>query len=92
MTKPPVHLSHDSIVKRLKRAEGHLHTIIGMLEKQRTCLEIAQQLHAVERAISVAKKVLIHDHIDHCLEAATAKPSKGGLPGLQEFKDITKYL
>jgi DNA-binding FrmR family transcriptional regulator len=92
MTKALVHLSHDSIVKRLKRAEGHLHTIIGMIESQRSCIDVAQQLHAVEKAVSAAKKVLIHDHIDHCLEAATGKTSRARPADLQEFKDITKYL
>ncbi len=92
MTKHLVHLSHDSIVKRLKRAEGHLHTTIGMIESQRSCLDIAQQLHAVEKAVSAAKKVLIHDHIDHCLEAVTGKAPRARPADLQQFKDITKYL
>ena len=46
-----------------------------MIEAQRPCLEITQQLHAVEKAIVAAKKVLIHDHIDHCLERAVG-PSR----------------
>ena len=41
----------------------------------RSCLDLAQQLYAVERAIAQAKKQLIRDHVDHCLEiAAVAKP------------------
>jgi DNA-binding FrmR family transcriptional regulator len=62
------HTSHPDIIKRLKRAEGHLKSIIGMLEEGRGCLDIAQQLQAVESAVSSAKKTLVHDHIDHCLE------------------------
>lgn len=38
-----------------------------MLLKGRTCLDIAQQLQAVEKAVQQAKKVLIKDHMDHCL-------------------------
>ena len=38
------HTSHPEIVKRLKRAEGHLKSILTMLEDSRPCLEIAQQL------------------------------------------------
>lgn len=37
------HTSHPDIIKRLKRAEGHLKSIVGMLEQERGCLEIAQQ-------------------------------------------------
>ncbi|WP_352847606.1 metal-sensing transcriptional repressor [Mesorhizobium sp. M0622] len=38
-----------------------------MIEAHRPCVVLAQQLHAVERAISSAKRELIHDHIEHCL-------------------------
>jgi len=62
------HQSHPAIVKRLKRADGHLRHVIEMIESGRPCTEIAQQLHAVERAVINAKRVLIHDHIDHCLQ------------------------
>ena len=92
MSKTTVHQTHPEISKRLKRAEGHLRTIIAMIETQRPCLEITQQLHAVEKAIIAAKKVLIHDHIDHCLERAVGPAaSKAGTP-IEEFKEITKYL
>ncbi len=61
------HQTHPEIVKRLKRAEGHLKSIVEMIEGHRSCLDIAQQLHAVEKAISQAKKTLIQDHLDNCL-------------------------
>ena len=40
------------IVKRLKRANGHLAGVVQMIEDGRSCLDIAQQLHAVEKAIA----------------------------------------
>ena len=45
------HQSHSDVVKRLKRAEGHLRSIITMIEDGRECVDIAQQLHAVEKAV-----------------------------------------
>lgn len=42
------HTSHPDIIKRLKRAEGHLKSIVTMLEEGRGCLDVAQQLQAVE--------------------------------------------
>lgn len=51
-----VHHSHPDIIKRLKRAEGHLKSVITMLEEGRGCLDIAQQLQAVESAVGNAKK------------------------------------
>ena len=92
MVKPELHQSHPEIVKRLKRAEGHLRTIIDMIEGQRPCLDIAQQLHAVEKAISAAKKGLIHDHIDHCLERAAGPVPRAARAPFEEFKEISKYL
>jgi uncharacterized protein len=86
------HLSHPAILKRLKRAEGHLKSIVTMLEQDRGCLEIAQQLQAVESAIANAKKALVHDHIDHCLESAVKAGSRSANDAIREFKEITKYL
>lgn len=86
------HTSHPDIVKRLKRAEGHLKSILAMLEDGRDCLDIAQQLQAVERAISNAKKALVHDHIDHCLEQAVREGTQSPDDTIREFKSITKYL
>lgn len=86
------HTSHPEIIKRLKRAEGHLKSIIAMLEGQRPCLDVAQQLQAVESAISNAKKTLVHDHIDHCLEQAVREGTQSADDTIREFKAITKYL
>lgn len=86
------HTSHPDIIKRLKRAEGHLKSTIAMLEQGRGCLDIAQQLQAVESAISNAKKALVHDHIDHCLEHAVREGTQGAADTIGEFKAITKYL
>ena len=86
------HTSHPEIIKRLKRAEGHLRSIIGMLEGERSCLDIAQQLQAVERAIGSAKKTLVTDHTDHCLEHAVREGSQSADDTIREFKAITKYL
>ncbi len=44
-----------------------MHKIMEMLEDERSCVEVAQQLYAVEKAVIKAKRLLIHDHFDHCL-------------------------
>ncbi|WP_129527921.1 metal-sensing transcriptional repressor [Achromobacter agilis] len=86
------HHHHDAVAKRLKRAEGHLRSILHMMDEHRPCLELAQQLHAVEKAISQAKKVLIQDHIDHCLQDAVSDLELDRQRAIDEFKAITKYL
>ena len=91
--KDHVHETHSGIVKRLKRAEGHLHKVIEMFSDGRPCLDLAQQLHAVERAIGEAKRTLIHDHVDHCLDTATSSGrARSTEHVLAEFKAISRYL
>lgn len=85
MTEPHIHASHPGIVKRLKRADGHLRHVIEMIEAGKPCTEIAVQLQAVESAITAAKRTLIHDHIDHCLGA-------GGEDDLAELRALAKLL
>ena len=80
------HASHPKIIKRLKRAEGHLRGVIQMMESERSCLELAQQLHAVQNAITNAKRELIHDHLDHCLDGEDTGS------GVSELREIAKYL
>jgi len=87
-----VHASHDEIIKRLKRAAGHLKSTIQMLEDEKGCLDITQQLHAVEKAITNAKRTLIHDHLDHCLGDVLHANHECSQSTLSEFKEITKYL
>ena len=87
-----IHTSHPEIVRRLKRAEGHLKSIVIMLEEGRSCPEVAQQLQAVEKAITNAKKSLVHDHIDHCLDHAVREGTRDADDTIREFKEITKYL
>jgi uncharacterized protein len=87
-----VHETHPEIVKRLNRADGHLRSVIEMIERGRPCLDIAQQLHAVEKAISQAKRTLIQDHLDHCLEDVVGPLGREQRRAIDEFKDITKYL
>jgi uncharacterized protein len=81
------HASHPAIIKRLQRAEGHLRSITAMISEGRACLDLAQQLHAVERAVANAKHELIHDHIEHCLDGAMNPKA-----ALNELKALTKYL
>jgi uncharacterized protein len=86
------HASHPAIVRRLRRAGGHLQTVIEMIEQGRACIDIAQQLQAVEKAVAQAKKTLIQDHLDHCLEHMIAASGPQRERELGAFKLITKYL
>jgi len=92
MAKNHHHRSHPDIIKRLNRASGHLRSIVEMIENGRSCLDIAQQVHAVEKAVGQAKKTLIQDHLDNCLEEAVGTLSREQRRPIDDFKEITKYL
>jgi DNA-binding FrmR family transcriptional regulator len=83
---------HSAIARRLKRASGHLETIIVMIEQGRPCAQIAQQLQAVESAVESAKKALIHDHISHSLERSFKASGSRGQAAMRDFRLIAKYL
>ena len=83
------HTSHPAIIKRLNRANGHLRSITAMIEEGRPCVDIAQQLQAIENAIASAKRALINDHIDHCL--VHAEEGDGPQHAIDQFRAISKY-
>lgn len=86
MSKLHRHATHPALATRLKRADGHLRAVIEMIEAGKPCIEIAQQLHAVERAVANAKRALIHDHMDHCLDTDHSAQDRA------ELKTIARYL
>lgn len=86
------HHSHAAIVKRLKRANGHLGKVIEMIEIGRPCVDLAQQLFAVESAISNAKRELIRDHMEHCLGDGVGDNEMAPADALAEFKLLAKFL
>lgn len=86
------HHSHPHVLKRLQRAKGHLEKVIAMVHDEKPCLEVAQQLHAVEHAIKNAKQIYVKDHIDHCLDETISAKTKNKKNKISEFKEITKYL
>lgn len=86
------HKSHKSIIDRLMRVNGHILSVVAMIKDEKPCIDVSQQLHAVSKAIFIAKQEYINDHIEHCLEANELN-NQGKLNAtLKELKQITKYL
>jgi putative Mg2+ transporter-C (MgtC) family protein len=88
-SKAKGHETHDDISGRLKRAKGHMETVIRMIEEDKPCIEVARQMHAVSKAVDEAKRIFIQDHIEHCLDE-DALSNKD--MSIKDFKEITKYL
>jgi DNA-binding FrmR family transcriptional regulator len=92
MSEHHPHPGYTNVAKRLRRASGHLQTVIAMVEADRECADIAQQLQAVERAVAAAKHTLVHQHLDHCLDDALQGQPKAVRLAMADFKAIVKYL
>lgn len=86
------HASNPEILNRLRRAEGHLATVMRMIEDGRDGLAIAQQMQAVVKAIEKTKQMLILDHIDHHLGEIAGRMPAEARKRLTEFREIAKYL
>ena len=86
------HSTHPEIIKRLKRANGHLAKVIEMIEQGRPCTEVAQQMQAVSKAIVSAKTTFVQDHIDACLSEDNLRDTKQQKLAIKDFKKITRYL
>lgn len=86
------HHSHPEVINRLKRAHGHLAKIIAMIESEEPCVKVAQQLQAVESALTNAKRTFVEDHIAHCFDEESLADPRQRKKEIEEFKSITKYL
>jgi len=86
------HASHPEIVRRLKQAHGQIAAILKMFDEGRSCLELAQQIQAVESVVHSAKRSLIQDHMEHCLGDAAARDELSAKEALREFKTLSNYL
>jgi DNA-binding FrmR family transcriptional regulator len=86
------HAASPELLNRLKRAQGHLATILKMIEEERDGLTIAQQLQAVIAALEKSKTLLVSDHIEHHLESVVGPLSQGARAELSKLADLAKYL
>lgn len=86
------HTSHPDIIKRLKQAQGQLASLLAMFDDGRSCMDLAQQLQAVESIIHTAKRTLIQDHMEHCIGDVMGEGGMSGQQALREFKALSKYL
>ncbi len=61
------HTQTKQVINRLSRAIGHLESVKSMVENGRDCTEVLVQLAAVRAALTSTAKVILKDHMEHCL-------------------------
>ncbi len=65
-----VHENQKAVLNRLSRAIGHLEKVKRMVEEGHDCSEVLIQLAAVRSALDNTGKVILKDHMPHCLVEA----------------------
>src|SRR5881227_4269001 len=66
----------DQLLKRLRRIEGQTRGLQGMVEDDRWCPEILQQIAAVQAALDKVALGLAAGHVQHCMVAGTSDPER----------------
>lgn len=85
--------SHEhtkEVSNRLARAIGHLQKVKQMVENGDDCSDVLIQLAAVKSALNNTGKVILKDHLDHCVVDAV---QSGDTQTLDDFKKaIDRYI
>ena len=81
------HTQTKAVLNRLSRATGHLEAIRKMVESGRDCTEILIQLSAVKAAINNTGKIILKDHIEHCIVDAVKDGDQKAIEELRKAID-----
>ena len=84
------HENTKAVLNRLSRAIGHLQSVKRMIEEGRDCSEVLIQIAAVRSAIDNAGKVILQDHLKHCIVDAAKEGDQQAIDDL--CKAIEKYM
>lgn len=61
------HTETRAVINRLSRAIGHLESVKRMVENGQDCSDVLIQLAAVRSALTNTGKIILKDHLDHCI-------------------------
>ena len=82
-----VHENQRAVINRLARAVGHLEKVKRMVEEGYDCSEVLVQLAAVRSALDNTGKVILKDHMRHCMVDAVAAGDMEAIDDLCEAID-----
>jgi DNA-binding FrmR family transcriptional regulator len=81
------HENTKAVLNRLSRASGHLESVKRMIEDGKDCSEVLIQLSAVIAALNNAGKVILQDHIGHCIVDAIESGDDTAIENLNKAID-----
>lgn len=67
-----MNLDKEPTIKRLNRIEGQVRGIVRMIEDERYCIDILQQMQAIKSAFAKVEDAILKDHSSTCVEKAIA--------------------
>ena len=70
MTMPGYTATKDQLLNRLRRIEGQVRGVEGMVEDERYCIDVLTQISAIQAALDKVALGLIDDHARHCVMGA----------------------
>ena len=76
------HENTKAVLNRMARIIGHMESIRRMVEDGRDCSEVLVQIAAVKAAINNVVKVILEDHIRHCIVDAVEEGDEQALEDL----------
>lgn len=82
------HTQTKNVINRLSRVIGHLEAVKRMVEDGRDCSEVLIQLAAVRSALNGTAKVILKDHIEHCLYDAAKNENPESFDALCHAIDL----
>lgn len=84
------HTHTREVQNRLAKAAGHLNKVRSMVENGEDCSEVLVQLAAVKAALNNTGKIILKDHIEHCIVHAV---EEGDARKIQELNEaIDKFM
>ena len=86
-THDHTHAETKAVVNRLSRAIGHLEAVKAMVEEERDCTQVLIQLAAVKSAINNTGKLILKDHLNHCMVEAAKSGDRKAFDDLNEAID-----
>lgn len=81
------HTQTKAVLNRMARLIGHLESIKRMVEDGRDCSEVLVQLSAVRSAINGVSKIILKDHLEHCIVEAVKDNDKEAIEQLNKAID-----
>ena len=81
------HQQTKAVLNRISRAQGHLEAVRKMIERGEDCAEVLVQLSAVISALNSTGRVILKDHIAHCIVDAVESGDNEAVESLNQAID-----